>query len=738
MEIRTIPRCHAFNLIEQLAVISSIALLIIAARGQAQTTLFNGVQVPGVVITHSPASSELYVGTPSLAILPNGDYVASRDVFGPTSGGSTSGTTHLFKSTDQGQSWSALTTISGNLWSGLFVYDNDLYLMGPNRVHGDMVIRRSTDGGATWTTPTNSSNGLLKPAVGSVGAHTSAMPVVIAEGRIWRAYEDNGGPAGWPGQYRAGLMSAPLGSNLLNAANWTYTNLLTRNTNWLPNSGFNGWLEGNAVVDRSGKVVDVLRVDVDEGQPEYVAIARAISSATMTFNSGGDIVPMSGGAKKFVIRYDAGTDAYWTLANMVNANNYNPTAKPGTIRNIVALMRSHDLTSWNVERIVLQNLTDVSHIGFQYLDWQLDNGEIVAVSRTGYPDGLGGADTAHNANFLTFHRFGPLVQTSVQISESFDYASGGGLNGRNGGTGWGGAWVTPTSVGTSVIEAQDIAAPVSYFSASGNQALSHTDNAVTVRAERTLYYPIDTSPGATQVLYGSMLFRRDDATNGSGTENSEFFRLDNAGNVRVIAVGQTSGELLRLVLGNSEAALDTTTPVPIGVDYQLVVKMTLNPSGVADVLQAQLFEAGQTLVEPSTWQGTLTLDLSDVATKFVINQARLAEDLHFDEIRISTDSPFVHPGDANADGQVNLADLQILGDNWQSGAAQWSQADFTGDGVVNLADLQIIGDNWGFGAAADIGYDEALQSLGLAVPEPASLLLILPAWLLLSPRRAND
>ncbi len=84
--------------------------------------------------------------------------------------------------------------------------------------------------------------------------------------------------------------------------------------------------------------------------------------------------------------------------------------------------------------------------------------------------------------------------------------------------------------------------------------------------------------------------------------------------------------------------------------------------------------------------------------------------------------PAAHPGDANGDGIVNLADLQILGDNWQSTTAGWSEADFTGDNIVNLADLQIIGDNWGYGTGGDAGFDQALESV--AIPEPAGLLVL--------------
>ncbi|MCC6680605.1 MAG: exo-alpha-sialidase [Phycisphaeraceae bacterium] len=98
------------------------------------------------------------------------------------------------------------------------------------------------------------------------------------------------------------------------------------------------------------------------------------------------------------------------------------------------------------------------------------------------------------------------------------------------------------------------------------------------------------------------------------------------------------------------------------------------------------------------------------------------------------------PGDANGDGMVNLSDLQILGDNWQSTTATWAEADFTGDGVVNLADLQIIGDNWGYGSGADLTFGEALaQRPGAGVPEPVSLaLLLIPGAVALLRRRAAN
>ncbi|MCC6681981.1 MAG: hypothetical protein IT445_13860 [Phycisphaeraceae bacterium] len=98
-------------------------------------------------------------------------------------------------------------------------------------------------------------------------------------------------------------------------------------------------------------------------------------------------------------------------------------------------------------------------------------------------------------------------------------------------------------------------------------------------------------------------------------------------------------------------------------------------------------------------------------------------------------TPFRHPGDANEDGLVNLSDLQILGDNWQSTTATWAEADFTDDGIVNLADLQILGDNWGWGVTPDVSFDEALA--GVVIPEPATLSLLLGCSGLLLRRRSR-
>jgi beta-glucanase (GH16 family) len=58
------------------------------------------------------------------------------------------------------------------------------------------------------------------------------------------------------------------------------------------------------------------------------------------------------------------------------------------------------------------------------------------------------------------------------------------------------------------------------------------------------------------------------------------------------------------------------------------------------------------------------------------------------------------PGDADADGKVDLSDLAIVATNWGTpSGATWAGGDFTGDGKVDLADLGILASNWGGDAA---------------------------------------
>lgn len=354
-------------------------------------------KVPGTVINHIPASLGIYVGSPGIAILPDGTYVATHDEFGPKSAYHGQAVTRVFHSTDRGATWKPLSKIEGCLWASLFVHRNALYLWGTNREYGDMLIRRSSDGGRTWTQPTDVDSGLL--ARGNF--HCAPVPVVVHAGRVWRAWELATPGKKWGENFRPFVMSAPEDADLLKAESWTRTNLLNQNWTWL-NETFRGWLEGNAVVTPTGEIVDVLRVH-NPPEGETAAIAGVSDDGkTLTFDPAADFIRFPGGTKKFTIRFDPQTKKYWSLTNFIPPRHAGKD--PSGTRNTLALTCSSDLRHWEVRTILLYHPDREKH-GFQYVDWLFDGDDLIAACRTAYDDGLGGARRAHDANLLTFHRF---------------------------------------------------------------------------------------------------------------------------------------------------------------------------------------------------------------------------------------------------------------------------------------------------------------------------------------------
>lgn len=339
-------------------------------------------QPPGVIIDHEPAKTGRYIGSPSLAILPDGDYVASHDFFGPKSGQSSSGITRVFLSHDRGLSWEQTAEFRDQFWSNLFVERGRLYLMGSSYEYGKATIRESKDGGHSWSEPAF----LTEDA----GYHTAPVPVVKKDERLWRAMEYH--PAGPWGSFQAFVWSAPEGANLLDPRVWTRTERLS-----YPVGLDKGktWLEGNAVIAPDGNIVDVLRVS----DIEKAAILRVDGNSLRLMR----LIDFPGGAKKFTIRYDNRSHRYWTLSNPALKKYALSKKDPASVRNTLALMSSKDLCHWKIKRIILSHPDPVKH-AFQYVDWQFDGDDIVAVSRTAFDDEFGGPPRAHDANFMTFHR----------------------------------------------------------------------------------------------------------------------------------------------------------------------------------------------------------------------------------------------------------------------------------------------------------------------------------------------
>jgi hypothetical protein len=362
--------------------------------GDSNRALASETAVPGVVVAHSPASSGVYIGSAGIVKLTDGTLLAKHDEFGPKSREYQSAITRVYRSNDHGQTWRPIAEIDGLFWSSIFEHRGSVYMIGTHHHHGPLVAYKSADGGETWTTPADGKSGLIRAGK----FHTAPVPVVIHNGRLWRAVEDGDGPAGWGQMYRPRVMSIPVDGNLLDADQWTITNPIERDGGWL---GGDFWcvLEGNAVVDRGGVLRNILRSDRDD---TAAVTAVSVDGAAQTIDPAFDRTKLPGSSKKVLIRWDEPSQRYWALSNPVLPKYAD--RKSGEVRNTLALFCSPDLCEWTMRCILLHHPDPVFH-AFQYPDWVVDGDDMLVATRTAYDDGQGGAHRAHDANFLTFHRF---------------------------------------------------------------------------------------------------------------------------------------------------------------------------------------------------------------------------------------------------------------------------------------------------------------------------------------------
>ena len=120
------------------------------------------------------------------------------------------------------------------------------------------------------------------------------------------------------------------------------------------------------------------------------------------------VVKLPGGGKKFTIRYDPESRRYWTLANPASADGmkhdgiYSSGLTYDLVRNRLVLIYSTDLSTWVQYKQILYDADPFFH-GFQYVDWQFDGSDIVAVCRMACPESRGLPVRQHDANFMTFH-----------------------------------------------------------------------------------------------------------------------------------------------------------------------------------------------------------------------------------------------------------------------------------------------------------------------------------------------
>jgi hypothetical protein len=298
-----------------------------------------------------------------------------------------------------------VTHIANAFWSTLFIHRGSVYLLGTSQQYGSIVIRRSEDGGNTWTHPVDNLSGRLFAGGfyhDPPNYHCAPVPVLVKNGRIYRAFEDCS-PCIWPGGFQSTVISAPVDADLLDASSWTMSNKLRFDPEWVPESWGRleapGWLEGNVIEAPDGSIVNILRFNSIPLVDKAAVVRVEDDGKAISFDPATGFIDFPGGMSKFTIRRDAATKQYVTLIN----NNTDPDFP--NQRNVLSLYSSFDLMKWEHRLTLLEDDSELEYAdsmqltGFQYVDWHFDGDDIIYLSRTAYD----GAHNFHDANRVTFH-----------------------------------------------------------------------------------------------------------------------------------------------------------------------------------------------------------------------------------------------------------------------------------------------------------------------------------------------
>lgn len=357
-------------------------------------------------VKYQPERTRTFLGSPSLVRLEDGVLLATHDYFGPgcpRTHEAEEGLTSVYRSEDDGASWSNITHIMNAYWGNLFLHQGSVYWLGISQQYGSVMIRRSDDGGFTWTHPKDEHTGLLFKGGyyhDAPNYHCAPMPVLVKNGRLYRAVEDCD-PCEWGKGFKACVISIPVDANLLEAKNWTMSNKLAFDPAWVPESWGElenpGWLEGNVVETPDGQLWNILRFNSRPLVDKAAIVKIEEEGQRLTFKEKG-LIDFPGGMSKFSIRRDPETNVYLTLTN----NNTDPS-RPNQ-RNILSLYASDDLLTWRHVKTLLEDesgLTPEDSLrltGFQYVDWQFDGSDLIYLVRTAYR----GAIRYHDSNQILY------------------------------------------------------------------------------------------------------------------------------------------------------------------------------------------------------------------------------------------------------------------------------------------------------------------------------------------------
>lgn len=306
--------------------------------------------------------------SPSIVRLKSGTLLASTDIF---KNGFPQNLTLIYRSDDDGKSWSYVTELLPCFWGKLFEHNGVLYMLAISTEYGDILIGRSYDEGRKWENPSVIARG---SCFAGNGFHRAPCVFEKSDGRLWFSIEYGS----WKhGGHSNGVMSVDENSDLCDPESWIISDFRPRET------ALSGAIEGNIIKAPDGTVINFLRYE-----PNKALLLKADTRNPHKAPEFYKYVEFPAAHTKFeILRHESGK--YFAVGNEY----------PN--RNILALYSSYDLESWRCEeRIIDGSDCDPACTGFQYPSAIIEGDNILLLSRTAF----NGACTFHDNNYCTFHR----------------------------------------------------------------------------------------------------------------------------------------------------------------------------------------------------------------------------------------------------------------------------------------------------------------------------------------------
>lgn len=302
--------------------------------------------------------------------------------------------TVFLKSTDGGSTWTQIAYEKGWTYCALFELDGKILIMGMRFTDGNVVIG--------CYDPQTSSYRSASLGFSVMGSAPTA--IAVYNGRIYRAHNN-------------AVISADITTDLLDGNNWirsespndkiskayfeSVTGKTVTGTFWLE--------EGNMVVGPDGILYAIYRIDAAPNYGYAAIFTISADGRVLTpvesercFATGLILFPSN--QSKFMIKYDQKTDRYLSLVSITTGTSPHQ-------RNVLALVVSKDLFTWNVVEILLverqmmnHRLSEISH-AFQYIDFTYEGDDLIFIVR----ESVGNSCNYHNANAITLYNISDYV-----------------------------------------------------------------------------------------------------------------------------------------------------------------------------------------------------------------------------------------------------------------------------------------------------------------------------------------